>query len=401
MAEDQVLAVDETETRGAVTTIADGAVAVTVEKGKAQTVPLDRVVEIAFGNRAEPPAAKAVRIEFATGDVVVGLPEAGAPAAVRAGGRTFPIGDKQLDRVHAISTVGGLAAAVAAGGAPGPAPANDSPVWVWTQKEADGFPADEVVAVGAAGLKILDASGNELDIPWDLLVRVEMNRRPGGAPAPAPAKPARVLLDTTDGCRLSCESIRLQGDILLLEHDLFGKVDLVRARLSRASFRGEGFVFLSDLTPANADENMALPAAGERRTHHPWRRDENFQGGPLAVRGRLFSKGIAAHVHSALTFAVPEGMTRFIARAGVSDEVLGADFNANIPARVTFRVLVDSQVKFESGPKSESDAAVAIDVPVQGARQVTLEVTWTDPKRPVLSYVKGRGVWGGARFIRG
>lgn len=114
-----------------------------------------------------------------------------------------------------------------------------------------------------------------------------------------------------------------------------------------------GAIYLSQLEPVEPPfQRYRSPQA-----------DAEVEGGILHVGDRYYLRGLGTHAPSRLVYAVPEGVGRFRAVAGVSRYFEG---------RVRIRVLLDQQPVFESPVLTEHDVPVSIDIDVRGAKRLTL-----------------------------
>lgn len=110
---------------------------------------------------------------------------------------------------------------------------------------------------------------------------------------------------------------------------------------------------------------------------------------PLRIGEAVYGKGLGHHAPGELLFRLPEGeYTAFVGEVGVHWQ--GGDRGS-----VIFQVFVDGEIQFESGVLSDSDAPVAVNVPLAGARALRL-----------VSLDAGDGIvcdmanWAAARLLR-
>jgi len=97
------------------------------------------------------------------------------------------------------------------------------------------------------------------------------------------------------------------------------------------------------------------------------RQDRTVDQNRLSVNGFIFRRGIGTHAHSQLTYHI-NGAFRTL------DTLFGIDDEANRGQKMQFRILVDGQVRFDSGIVSGVDRPGHAVVPVVGAELLTLEV---------------------------
>jgi lysophospholipase L1-like esterase len=91
-------------------------------------------------------------------------------------------------------------------------------------------------------------------------------------------------------------------------------------------------------------------------------------GGAINLNGVSTIRGLGVHAPSDITYALNGQYARFLAGAGVDDEVGTA-------GSVVFRVYVDDVLRFDSGVMTGATATKQIDVSVAGAQRLRLVVT--------------------------
>lgn len=129
------------------------------------------------------------------------------------------------------------------------------------------------------------------------------------------------------------------------------------APASRLETRPDRLVFLSDLSPARTESELAPP-----------RMDATWDGSPLEVAGTAYRKGIGMHSRCSMTFDVPEGAVLFQARVG-----LGPGASSCPDARVGFFVRdQDGNALFSLPSLAFADSPVDVAVPLAGVRSLTL-----------------------------
>jgi len=120
-------------------------------------------------------------------------------------------------------------------------------------------------------------------------------------------------------------------------------------------------ISLSDLTSAKD----VVGFGGHSRINR------SIQDKPLSIAGIAFGTGIGTHAASELVYAIPTDAKRFVAVAGIDDEVIGQ----SIRSSVEFEVYADSAQLFQTGVLHPGDLrTIDINLP-PGARQLRLVVT--------------------------
>lgn len=100
----------------------------------------------------------------------------------------------------------------------------------------------------------------------------------------------------------------------------------------------------------------------------PVQAKENYSHDTLRMRGVRYSRGLGAQSPCVLAFLLNKHATRFSA-------LIGPDDKGNPDIALTFYVLGDKKVLFESQPMKIGDAPVSVDVDLTGIRQLGLLVT--------------------------
>ncbi|MBI1389359.1 MAG: hypothetical protein GC154_13025 [bacterium] len=116
--------------------------------------------------------------------------------------------------------------------------------------------------------------------------------------------------------------------------------------------------------------------------------DAGWNGHPLQIAQTVYPRGLG--VDNAATIElryVPNGYKNFVAEIGLSAEEIPGG-----PEGVTFTVVCDGTIRYQSGVMKAGEPPVEIRVPVLGCKTLSLQVAGAP---------KGRAVWGLARFVHG
>ena len=97
-------------------------------------------------------------------------------------------------------------------------------------------------------------------------------------------------------------------------------------------------------------------------------RNATIDGAKLVINEVAYEKGIGTHAPTILKIPVPPGYTRFVADAGVSDAVPN-----DAPSSVTFKVIGDGVVLFETPIIRATMPAWRVDVNIQWTNELLLE----------------------------
>jgi endo-alpha-N-acetylgalactosaminidase len=95
-------------------------------------------------------------------------------------------------------------------------------------------------------------------------------------------------------------------------------------------------------------------------------RDQNVNGGPLAIAGVPYAKGLGTNSVSTIVYGVPAGCTTFDTDVGV-DDAAGSGRGS-----VTFRILLDGTEVLSTGVMHAGQAAQHFSTDVSGGQTLTL-----------------------------
>ena len=115
----------------------------------------------------------------------------------------------------------------------------------------------------------------------------------------------------------------------------------------------------------------------------------NYWKNTIKINGVPFSRGFGAQSPAVLSFMLDGNVKRFSAEVGVDD-------SSNTAIPLTFYVLADQKVLFQSKPMHVGDAAVSIDVDLTGVKQLGLLITDTVGG---LGNKRTNGNWANARLM--
>lgn len=139
---------------------------------------------------------------------------------------------------------------------------------------------------------------------------------------------------------------------------------------------------LSDLTPVTVEQVPYFDRL------IPYVRDKSWNDAPLKIADTTYARGFAVHARCVLTFALDGQFTTFKTIAGF-DESSGKN------GRVVCRVLADGKELFSQPDLRATEAPQTIEVSVQGAKQLTLEVDFGEDQD-----VGDRLIWANPRLYR-
>ena len=192
-----------------------------------------------------------------------------------------------------------------------------------------------------------------------------------------------VVVCLTDGSRLPCRGVRLDGDRLRMETLAGGELTVPWMAVQSLWPVGGDLIYLSDLKP-------------ERYQHQPFvgldwpiRLDRGLLGGELRLGRDACVKGVAMHATSEATWSIPAGWKYFSARIGLADTAQGQ-------GSVLFEVRLDNRSLFRSAELTGQNTAVQVGpISLETAKQITLRVEHAS-RGDILDHA----VWSEARLHR-
>ncbi len=120
----------------------------------------------------------------------------------------------------------------------------------------------------------------------------------------------------------------------------------------------------------------------------PYKRDTSLDGEPLKMKNTSYSKGLAVHSRCVLTYALDGQFTKFKTTVGFDDA-------AGKQGNVSCRVLADGKELFAKPVLKADQDPQAIDVSVQDAKTLTLEIDFGDNED-----TGDRVIWAEPRLFR-
>jgi nitrous oxidase accessory protein NosD len=115
--------------------------------------------------------------------------------------------------------------------------------------------------------------------------------------------------------------------------------------------------------------------------------DASIKGNPITLRGTTYAEGIGTHADSTIVYNLGGQYASFVSDIGIDDETAGN-------GAVTFQVLGDGVVLYDSGVLTGTAPVASINVNVTGVQQLTLQVTGANG---TIDY--GHADWAGAKLI--
>jgi len=129
-------------------------------------------------------------------------------------------------------------------------------------------------------------------------------------------------------------------------------------------------LILSALAGAAQDWTVGLQELDLGRMSQGWgspQVDKSVSGGPLSIGGRKFAHGVGTHAVGEFALDLHGTSRRFRSWVGVDD-------GAQSPGSVTFQVLADGEMLWESGVMRPGEPAKEVSVNLRGLQRLTLRV---------------------------
>ncbi len=144
-------------------------------------------------------------------------------------------------------------------------------------------------------------------------------------------------------------------------------------KIVQIDFSGGKIVYLSDLKPESARWTPYFgpgkPPAAVEQFYAP-RYDHNFDGGPLALSGTQYRKGLALHSRTEIMYRLPGPFSRFQAVVGIDDAVRPSG-KTRLLIRGDDNVLLDAVIAGSEAPRN-------IEVRLAAVRRLTIVVDLAD-----------------------
>ena len=160
------------------------------------------------------------------------------------------------------------------------------------------------------------------------------------------------------------------------------------SRVAALSFLGGSFVHLSDLVPTEVKREPFFPVsegpAAEATLDFlcPVRVDRSPDNNVISLGGQRYFKGLGVRPRTELTFDLGGRFRAFETLCGIDDEVLGPGYGRGAgTGSVIFSVKVDGRDAYESAPVEGGRDALAVKIPVEGAKTLTLVVSLVPPEK--------------------
>lgn len=187
--------------------------------------------------------------------------------------------------------------------------------------------------------------------------------RPLNLNAPAPlCKVYDLQMNVFVAAKMTLEDNRLS--IITVggaEHAFLSAIELNRSAIHKLDYTNDKVAFLSDLKPVELIEKSKQ---GRKDTLHL---DKNLDNGPLQLKGETFTKGLAIHAHTEVTYSLEGKYKKLEAVLGMDDAV-GGD------GKPMVKIEADGKELFAHGFIRQEERK-AIELDVRGVRHLRITVT--------------------------
>jgi hypothetical protein len=197
-------------------------------------------------------------------------------------------------------------------------------------------------------------------------------------------RPKSGFLELTlyDGTRFGATDSRIDDGNIEATARFGGKVRFQLSELVGVHVVSQSYVYLTERKPVRTSY---FPYVGPTRE---FRVDRTVDGHLFSLAGQVFDHGLGTQSRTLLAYRIEPGDRRFQALVGV-------DERAGPSGSVVFRVLVDKEQRFKSGPLSHRDAPQAIDVDLAGGKFLILDTDFGE-----RGNIRDFANWVEARLVR-
>lgn len=214
-----------------------------------------------------------------------------------------------------------------------------------------------VKSLGEDSPLVVEFSGSDRPVPWELVYGIIFARDSGAAPDRQPKPRVRIVL--TGGGQIEGRLVALD-EHAALRLDGGGALRIYPARILAIHLATDKLLYLTDTEPASEEHTPALD-----RTW-PWIADKSPAGGAILLGGREYAKGLVLFPRTSLTFDL-QGQYDFF------ETVIGIEDRGGPQAHAIFRVIADDEVVFESRPFTLGMKPEPLRIDIVNVRRLTLE----------------------------
>jgi hypothetical protein len=234
-----------------------------------------------------------------------------------------------------------------------------------------------VQGLGEGGLKI-EYEGQVRSIKLDRLQALVLAAHPATRAWKGPYQVFRLA----SGDQLSGAWVAQEEKVCRLKSAWDSDVEIPRETIVEIVGKNTKMVNVSELTPLSIEQVPYFDRL------IPFVQDKSWNNRPLKLEGKTYTRGLAMHSRSVLTYDLGGEFATFKA-------ILGFDEDFGDRGRVVCRVIVDDKELFVNPDFKASEKPVPVEVPVKGAKQLKLEVDFGEDED-----VGDRVIWANARLYR-
>lgn len=217
-----------------------------------------------------------------------------------------------------------------------------------------------------------------------------------GAPLKIPATPYQIVV-TVDGTTVSGAIATMDDKRLEMTTLLGASISIPIANVAGFAVKNGRVIWISDMDPIKVDENpnyirMEKPLPGDLA--FPFQRNGNVLGGPMAIAGKHYRKGVGVHSRSRLTYRLDKQFKTFAAEIGIDDCASG---NADFKGDVLFEIFADGapQPLYSSDNVRGGESPKECRVDVSQVVELTLVVGFGNEGN-----IRDYADWGAARLLK-
>jgi hypothetical protein len=181
-------------------------------------------------------------------------------------------------------------------------------------------------------------------------------------------EPPVCQVTDTSGAQFSVAKFALKGNEFKLTTTAGLEITRPIEKLSRFDFSQGKVQYLSDLKPLVMEHTPWF--GGARSVDTPPRPDRSLDGGPLALEGKTFPKGLAVRSRTQLVYRLGREFRRFQTVVGIDDSIANRG-HAKLIIRGDDRVLFTADLSGNDKPRGR-----ALDLDVSGVNRLELFIDY-------------------------
>jgi hypothetical protein len=343
-------------------------------------IPAEKVVALESGLPLGTPRDDSFRVELTSGDALIGRIEDGSADDLRLQSPAFGDATISLDDVTAIWNLAYPRPPESL-----PPPLGDAEtLYVDQDGRVDHTPGRlERVGKGQIAFATKPGEPRVYSFARDRVIAVRF-----GAAESRPSKGAASIVTLQDGSRLTGTLRPSDGAHLAIKLVVGPELVVDSRRLKSLAIVNDALRYLSDVEPARFTETPLFEGALVQGLQ----RDRGLKSGqPLRAGRQTFTKGLLVPARGRAVYALDGKFRKFTAAVGADATDGGGDLAGSVRATV----LVDGKPAWKSGILRVGQSPEAVEVAVEGSKELAIEVDFGD------SFDAGaRAVFGNAMLIR-